>query len=192
MKKTVSFVLSLLFVALFLAALPIDGEEEIYGDVIRLHVLAASDTAEDQERKLAVRDAILSTYGERLGSATSLAEAGSMLTPAFLSEMKKTATEVLSAKGCDMPVEVTFTEESYPTREYPTFSLPAGTYLSLRVIIGEGEGQNWWCVLYPPLCNAGAMDEVPIGISDAEYRLISRSGWKVRFRTLELLRSIFD
>jgi stage II sporulation protein R len=85
------------------------------------------------------------------------------------------------------------TEETYPTRDYESFSLPAGTYLSLRVLIGEAAGQNWWCVMYPPLCLETATD-TPIGLDDAEWGLMTENGggrYTVKFRILELLQACF-
>lgn len=190
MKNAVACMLTLLISSLLLSALPIRGEEEIYRDVIRLHVLAASDSTEDQSKKLLVRDAILAEYGELLGKAESREDAEKQLDGAMLESIRKTAESVLEGES----VTVCFSREYYPTRIYGDFSLPAGEYLSLRILIGEGAGQNWWCVLYPPLCTAGAIKDMDYALSDAEYDLItseSRS-CRIRFKALELLSAIFD
>ena len=182
--------LTLLISTLLLAALPIRGEEKIYRDVIRLHVLAASDSAEDQNKKLLVRDAILSEYGELLGNAESREQAEKQLDGAMLESIRRTAESVLDGEE----VTVLFSKEHYPTRLYGDFSLPSGEYLSLRILIGEGEGQNWWCVLYPPLCTAGAIKDADYALSDAEYDLITSESrtCRVRFKTLELLSLLFN
>ncbi len=192
MKRTILTVISLLAATLILAALPVSGEEEIYGDVIRLHVLAASDDAEDQKRKLLVRDAVLDEWGNLLADCGSRAEAEARLDAACLAAIGETAREALLASGGGAEVAVTLSVEAYPTRNYGSFSLPAGEYLSLRIVIGEGEGQNWWCVLFPPLCTAGALEEVPLGLSDAEFALIRERDTAVRFKALEILSALFE
>ena len=190
MKNAIACMLTLFISTLLLAALPIRGEEEIYRDVIRLHVLAASDSAADQSKKLAVRDAILAEYGALLGGAESREQASALLDEEMLASIQRTAEGVLDGER----VTVLFSSEQYPTREYGSFSLPAGEYLSLRILIGEGKGQNWWCVLYPPLCTAGAIRDLDYALSDAEYDLITspNDGYRIRFKVLELLSAIFD
>ena len=138
MKKTAMLMLSILLSALLLAALPTSGEEKIYEDVIRLHVLAASDSEHDQALKLSVRDAILSEWGELLAGAKSRAEAEQTLDPACLGEIRETAERTLREAGSSLSASVTLSLEEYPTRDYGSFALPAGSYLSLRVILGEG------------------------------------------------------
>lgn len=191
LKHTTVCILCLLAATILLAALPVRGEEEIYTDVIRLHIIAASDTEEDQALKLTVRDAVLRVYGSALTSypdRDSAAEAAQEMLPGIRSLAEQTLREA----GCDKPVSVTLTEEEYPTRDYETFSLPAGRYLSLRVLIGEAEGHNWWCVLYPPLCLDTAMEGE--SLSDAEWGLLTENGggkYQVRFKVLEWLKKLF-
>lgn len=184
--------LLLLLFTLVLAVCPAAGEEEVYRDVIRLHILAASDGDADQEDKLAVRDAILLTYGDVFRAFSDRTEAEAALDPALRGAIQTTAEETLAERGSPAPVAVTLSEEDYPTRDYGGFSLPAGRYLSLRVVIGAGEGKNWWCVLFPPLCTAASVEGVPLGLSDAEYRLVTEGKKSVRFKTLELLSRWFS
>ena len=186
------FALSLILSALLLAVCPPAGEEKVYSDVIRLHILAASDEDADQADKLAVRDAILSEYGALFRGFSDRAGAEAALTPALCEEIGTTAAVTLAERGRPAPVAVTLSEEDYPTRDYETFLLPAGRYLSLRVVIGEGEGRNWWCVLFPPLCSAASVEGVPLGLSDAEYRLVTEGKKSVRFKTLELISRWFS
>lgn len=181
----------ILLAAFLVAVCPVSGEESIYRDVIRLHVLAASDSEDDQSDKLAVRDAILAEYGELFRGFSDRADAEAAITPELREKIGQTARKTLAGRGCAAPVSVTLSEEDYPTRDYGNFSLPAGRYLSLRVVIGEGEGKNWWCVLFPPLCTAASVDGVPLGLSDAEYRLITEGKKSVRFKTLELFSRYF-
>ena len=191
LQHTAVAVICLLLATLLLAALPVRGEEEIYSDVIRLHIIAASDTEEDQALKLSVRDAVLGVYGSALTSypdRDSAAEAARELLPGIRSLAEQTLREA----GCEKPVSVTLTEEEYPTRDYETFSLPAGRYLSLRVLIGEAEGHNWWCVLYPPLCLDTATDGELL--TDAEWGLLTEHGgghYRVKFKLLEWLKKVF-
>ena len=110
-----------------------------------------------------------------------------MIDSALLDEIGRTAEAVLDGEE----VEVFFSTEQYPTREYEGFRLPAGEYLSLRIVIGAGQGQNWWCVLYPPLCTAASLEGASLGLSDSEYALITSRRLSIRFKTLELLASLF-
>ena len=126
-------------------------QESISGSLVRLHVLAVSDDSNEQRIKLNVRDSVLSYISPKLEDAESPDEAKRIIS----SELDgiKSAAET-AAEG--RPVKVTLTQEYYPTRDYGSFSLPAGRYESLRVILGEGEGHNWWCVVFPPLCLTAA------------------------------------
>ena len=196
MKRLFYLFFALLCSCVLVCALPVEGEEGIYRHVIRLHVLAASDSEEDQAHKLAVRDAVLSEYGYLLSECTDMQEA-IRLSEAVLEDMKDLAEATLRDRGCNSTVKVTLTEEEYPTRDYGTFALPAGKYTSLRILIGEAEGQNWWCVLYPPLCLSTATDagDTPVGLTQAEYGLMTENGkgnYTVKFRILEVLKSWFS
>ena len=197
MKKLALYVLGLLLCATFLSVMPVEGEEGIYNSVVRLHILANSDGEEDQALKLAVRDAVLAAYGEEL-NCTDKAVAEERIT-ALLPSVQKTAEEVLATHGCPHTVKIYFTEEKYPTRTYGELSFPAGTYSSLRIVIGEGEGQNWWCVLFPPICLDAATEEAetqqtkPEELEEAEWRLVSRDGrYEIRFRLLEMLAELAE
>ncbi len=201
MKKyllTYSAILLILFI--FLAAMPIAGEEGIYTDVIRLHVIAASDGEADQAAKLSVRDAILAEHGAAFAAYTTRAEAETAARTA-LPDIEKTAETTLRALGINDAVRVTLTVEEYGRRDYTSFSLPSGEYLSLRVLIGEAAGQNWWCVLYPPLCTETAYGytdsatgdgSIPVGLTPEEYEMITgeSDGYVVKFKVLELLSDL--
>ena len=201
MKKWLGFfVVAILLIAAF-SILPIHGEAQIYDEVIRLHVLANSDSDEDQALKLAVRDAVLERTRPLLEGVESREEAEAVLQKA-LPEIAESAEQELMRLGRDERVSVTLTRESYPTREYESLAFPAGEYLSLRVMIGEAEGQNWWCVLFPPLCLTAATSSresetvcLSAGLSDEQYRLIadadSNTKYKLRFKILEVAGSLF-
>ena len=120
-------------------------------EVIRLHVVANSDAQEDQDIKLQVRDAVNGYLGELLANVTSVEEAKAYIQES-LPKIQKVANEVLIRCGVEPDAVVTFCKETFGTRLYDTFRLPAGLYEALRITIGEGEGQNWWCVAFPTLC----------------------------------------
>lgn len=200
MKSVLWYVLALLCLAVIVTALPVQGEEGIYDSVIRLHVLAASDREEDQSLKLAVRDAVLLQYSERLAKAGSVEEAEAEV-KTLCDEITKTAEAVVKEQGYAYPVTVYYGEERYPTREYGEYSFPAGEYRSLRIVIGEGAGANWWCVLFPPLCldlatEAPTGDEsLAVGLSPGEHDIIlggEKGSYRVKFKALELLEGIFS
>ena len=198
-RMAVVYVLILLFVTVFLAAMPASGEAAIYEDVIRLHVLAASDTEEDQRRKLLVRDAVLSEYGDVLSACREKADAEALVTQ-LLPDIKRVAEETLRVEGDTSPVTVTLSCEKYDRRTYDGFTMPAGEYLSLRIVIGGGEGQNWWCVLFPPLCTELAVKkeypstDLPVGLTPDEYELITgdSGAYRVRFKLLEMLAEVLQ
>lgn len=119
--------------------------------LLRLHVVGASDSEEDQAVKLRVRDAVLASLEEGLRDMTD-PEAAYDYVARMLPRVERAANRALAAAGFSETVEVSLTEEAFPTREYDNFSLPAGVYKALRVVIGEGEGKNWWCVVFPQLC----------------------------------------
>ncbi len=193
MKQKITFAVCLLLIALILSVLPVSGEEKIYDDVIRLHILAASDSEEDQAVKLLVRDAVLKEYGSAL-SGYPTRDAAAEAAEALLPLIEKTARQTLSACGHEDTVSATLTWEAYPRRDYAAFSFPAGEYLSLRILIGEAAGQNWWCVLYPPLC-LGASVKGDETLNDAEWGLLSSNGkgnYTPKFKVLEFLGSLFS
>lgn len=187
--------------ALAMALLPVHGEEAVYDSVIRLHVLANSDSEEDQALKLQVRDAVLDEAQQLLQGTATRAEAEAVLRP-NLSRLQQAAAAVVAAAGFDDSVTVTLSDEDYPTRTYEQLAFPAGEYLSLRVMIGAAEGKNWWCVLFPPLCLSAAtsreeaeMAFLAAGLTGEQYRIITDSDentkYKLRFKLLEVAESIF-
>lgn len=158
--------------------------------LVRLHVIAASDDATEQAIKLDVRDAVLSYLEPKLDSAADIAGAEALI-EANLDGIAAAAES--AAQGRE--VNVTLGEEYYPTREYDTFSLPAGRYQSLRVTLGEGAGHNWWCVAFPPLCLTAAESEAAFEELDGETRAIISSdggGVQFKFRLLELWGELME
>ena len=199
MRKLWILALTVCLLFLTIGLLPVHGEAEIYDTVLRLHVLANSDSEEDQSLKLSVRDAILAVGNGLLDGCESREEAARILQK-NLPLLEKAAQEAIAEAGFSYPVRFALGEEAYPTRTYGSICFPEGDYLSLRVIIGEGEGQNWWCVLYPPLCmsaaSAGKSDEeafIAVGLIGDQYRVITETEqptYRIRFKILEVFETI--
>ena len=190
----------LLVCLMALSFLPVHGEQEVYDTVVRLHVLANSDTEEDQALKLRVRDAILEVTSPLVENCTTQAEAMEILN-SHLADLEAAALTVIEAEGYNYPVTVLLGEEDYPTRTYESCAFPAGTYVSLRVCIGEAEGQNWWCCLFPPLCLSAATAKsdnedafIQVGLTKDQYGIITETGktkYKVRVKLLEVIKDWF-
>lgn len=129
----------------------IADRERLNEELIRLHVVANSDTAEDQNLKLLVRDAVITSLRQALADVQDTQQAKEYLEE-NLPKLQELANKTLDAAGSTQRAVVTLCREGFPTRQYDTFSLPAGVYEALRITIGEGEGKNWWCVVFPSLC----------------------------------------
>lgn len=158
-------------------------QQRLAAGLVRLHVLAVSDEAEEQAVKLRVRDAVLRYLAPYLDGVKSADEAEAILS-GKLDGVRAAAEQAAEGRK----VRVTLGDERYPTRDYAGFSLPAGRYRSLRVVLGEGKGHNWWCVVFPPVCLAAVEREAvrPV-MSPEDYALITREdGWQLRFRLVEL------
>lgn len=173
----------------------ISDKKQLRDSVLRLHVIANSDSQADQEVKLKVRDAVLEEVNGHLDSAMTKQQAREVL-EGKLKELEEVANMVLRQEGMTDIATVTLGREEYPTREYDTFTLPAGVYDSLIVSIGEAKGQNWWCVVFPNLClPAVGSDAADVaagaGFSDSLSGAITgREGYQVRFFLLDWLGKI--
>jgi len=195
MKFLLTLTSSILISAVILSVLPVHGESAIYDDVLRLHVIAESDSDEDQALKLKVRDAVLECVSAEVENCGSFLEAYAAV-EAMTDAIAASAEQCVSENGGDCSVKVVLGREAYPRRDYGSACLPAGVYPSLRVVLGEGEGKNWWCVLFPTVCLrfAGADREeyVAAGFTPEEYRIITgESGRvKVKFRVLEIMSEL--
>lgn len=170
----------------------------LQNELVRLHVVGASDSEEDQAVKLSVRDAVTEYLAPLMASVPDAASAEALLRRE-LPTITQRANEILQKAGCALKALVTVEEEQFPAREYDTFRLPAGTYKTLRIIIGPGQGHNWWCVLFPGLCipatsrdfrEAANMSGMPDSLSRT---LTARSGpYELRFYCLDLLGRIIS
>ena len=188
MKGFLEGIAVVLLATVMMAAIPTEAEGKIYEDTVRLHILAHSDSEEDQKVKIYIRDYLLSTYGEALSgyeNADAAAEAMAVLLP----KIEAAAEEKLKEAGFSYGAHVTLSEEWYERREYADAVYPAGEYTSLRVILGDGAGKNWWCVMFPPLCLDMALgDEIPY--SKEEHALIGGK-YKLKLKSLELAARLF-
>lgn len=188
---------ALLFLAAFLAsgAAALRTGQELSDRVVRLHVLANSDAEEDQALKLKVRDRILACTEPILEGAADRREAEALLRDR-LPELERAAAQELRDNGCGYIVTVSLEDVMFPTREYEGFTLPAGKYLALRAVIGRGEGRNWWCVVFPPLCAAPAAETaktaLAAGLSPDQVGLITEEnqGYVLKSRLVEFWREL--
>lgn len=162
--------------------------QHIRGEVLRLHVIANSDSDSDQELKLKVRDAVLKESPEIFNGSVNIENALEKIRPE-LDTIKKVAEKTIKENGYDYDVSVTISREYFTTRTYETVTLPAGKYLALRIVIGEGEGHNWWCVMFPPMCLPAASKEKEIGsvLDDGEVKLVCKNPkYEIRFKIVEI------
>ena len=199
MRKLWILTLTVCLLITAIGLLPVHGEAEIYDNVLRLHVLANSDSEADQALKLAVRDAMLGVGSGLFDGVTTRDEAEKILKE-NLALFEDAAARTIAEAGYSYPVRFELGEEEYPTRTYGSLCFPSGNYLSLRVIIGEGEGQNWWCVLYPPLCmSAASADQreeeafIAVGFTGDQYRVITENAtptYRARFKMLEVFEKM--
>ena len=188
MKNTLLFTVGMLISAMLIATVPTEAEAAIYEDTVRLHILAPSDSAEDQALKLFIRDKLLEKYSSEL-SAVSCAEDAAKELLQRKCEIEEDCDRWIAESGYEYTAECRVEREWYNTREYGDITMPAGEYSSLVITIGEGEGQNWWCVMYPPLC-LDAATATDTSYTQAENALITRSGYRVKFKLLEVTAAI--
>ncbi len=160
---------------------------EVRESVVRLHILANSDSEEDQALKLKVRDAVVEAAAGWLDGAQNADEALA-LAEQRLPALKEVAQQTVTDAGYDYPVDATLCTMYFTTRQYDTVTLPAGVYEAVRFTIGRGEGKNWWCVVYPPLCAGAAMERGTLSdVLDSDQVAMVTGGerFEVRFKVLE-------
>ena len=166
--------------------------EEIRSDVLRLHVIANSDSSVDQNLKLRLRDYILEEGEDIFDGSVNVENAVKKIEPK-LAELEKSAETFVKNAGFDYDVKITLSKEYFTTRTYESVTLPAGKYLALRVVIGSGEGHNWWCVMFPPMCVPAAdkKDEIENVFTDKEIKLVeSKPKYEPRFKVVEIYEQI--
>ena len=191
MSKLIKLIVILLLIALaFWLGTVANDKEKLQDDLLRLHVIANSDSEDDQQIKLQVRDAIVQRLEAVMPELTDMESAKAYLQE-NLAELQQVANDVLEAAGNQCRAVVTLGKSAFPTREYETFTLPDGIYQSLKVNIGSGEGQNWWCVVFPSLCVSATTDDVEdtavsAGFSDRlAGTLTGKPQYRIRFFVLD-------
>lgn len=166
--------------------------DEIRSDVLRLHVIANSDSSVDQNLKLRLRDHILQEGKDIFDGSVNVENAVQKIEPR-IGELEKSAESFVKSAGFDYKVKIALSEEYFTTRTYETVTLPAGKYLALRVVIGSGNGHNWWCVMFPPMCVPAAdkKDEIENVFTDDEIKLVeSKPKYEPRFKIIEIYEQI--
>ena len=184
--------LTVISVILYLACFAVDGS--VYNDVVRIHVIANSDSEADQSLKLEVRDLVLEKYAAAL-SVYDSRDAALTAAQSMLGEIESDVNAYLVGHA-DYTCTAGIEESYFPTKTYGDYSLPCGNYTALCIRLGKAEGQNFWCVLYPPLCLGASSAEdgeelfLNCGLTEEEYELMrgEKPAYKVKFRILELLR----
>ena len=160
-------------------------------DTLRLHILANSDSPQDQALKLAVRDAILEEYGNLFAQQATQQEAKAVA-QAHLSDMEQTAARVLAEAGCPQPVHAHVVNMMFHTKEYDGFTLPAGRYDAVRIELGQAAGHNWFCVLFPPLCVPAAADADDGPAYPQDEQAAVHTPYKVKFAALEWWQTLWE
>lgn len=181
-----------LLLALVLTPLARFGGEcrQLEQEVLRLHILANSDSPRDQQVKLAVRDAVLAGTGELFSSADTL-EAAEQKAAENLPLIEQLARAELARQGSNTPVKAELANMYFNTRYYDNATMPAGRYDALRLTIGEGAGKNWWCVVFPPLCvEVAAKEKTPL--TEKLEELDERPNYKLAFASVELVEGICE
>ncbi len=164
--------------------------EDLSSKLIRLHVKANSDTDFDQEIKLSVKDSVSDFTEEVVAEAFSMEDAENLLIK-NLPEIEEAANDKLKELNVNYKASASVDFEYFKTREYETFTLPAGEYKTLRISLGEAEGENWWCVVYPSLCSAVEIDEDIEELSEEEVELIEESP-EISFMLYEWYKNIVN
>lgn len=201
MRSGKKFIIIVIAAALVISAfnlirVSMDEEMEIYEKTLRLHIPANSDSEEDQALKLQVRDAVIELLREPLADCKTKEDAVRVANE-MSEDIERVSDRVISENGKDYKAQVTITEEYYPRRQYEGISLPAGNYTSVKIELGEADGQNWWCVLFPQVCTQTARaDEVlaDVGFTANQIRLLTEQEdceYVVKFKLLEIIESIF-
>jgi stage II sporulation protein R len=167
-------------------------ERKVYTDLIRLHILANSDSEEDISLKYKVRDAVLAESEDIFYPCSTTDEAKATM-EATGKKIEEIANRVILSSGKTYKAVAVWGKENYPQREYDGLTLPAGEYYSLRILLGEGEGENWWCVLFPPLCLGASKAKTElenVGIEGEAFKTFTDNSPKYKFK-FKLLEWIF-
>lgn len=168
-------------------------------EIIRFHIRANSDKEEDQGLKLKIRDEILKEMKEKFKDTASLDESREII-KANMEEMKSITENVIKREGEDYSVEVTLGQDNFPTRKYGNLVFPAGDYETLLITLGEGKGQNWWCVMFPPLCFVDITHSVAYNLEkqleaeeeEVKEELEEQPKLKLKWKIVDLFKSLME
>lgn len=189
MKRWIKALTGGVIICLLLSLCGFSGQcREIREKVVRLHILANSDSAEDQQLKLKVRDAVTAAAAGWLDGAEAEGAALQKVKE-YLPQLEAVAQQTVYDNGYTYPVKATVCEMYFETRQYDEITMPAGIYDAVRFEIGEGKGKNWWCVIYPPMCIRSAVKEQTLSdVLDGRQMSIvtDEGGYAVRFKIVEV------
>lgn len=189
-RLELSMLLALIFTVI-LSFVSFEGEcKEIRSSVLRMHVLANSDSEEDQNLKLAVRDRLLKETEELFASAQTKEEAEAAAIER-ISYLEAAAKDEIQKHGYDYDVKIEVGKAWFDTREYGNITLPAGNYKAVNVYIGKAEGKNWWCVMFPQLCLPAACGDELESVLTEEQSNITQGDYKIEFYLVELFQKLF-
>ncbi|MBE6824063.1 MAG: stage II sporulation protein R [Ruminococcaceae bacterium] len=191
MKMFMKILMSSVLITVLMSAVALESTcSELKDDVLRLHILANSDTFYDQELKIKVRDSILNEISPLYDGVTTK-EKAIAVTSENLDVITKVASKVIAQNNSDYSVTAEIAKEYFDTRYYDDFTMPAGMYDTLLIKIGEGNGKNWWCVMYPTLC-VGASSDLAMkeNLSDDAYKLITEDEYVFKFKFIEYFEKI--
>ena len=184
----VAFVLTVIF-----SILPFEAEcSEISKETFRLHILANSDTENDQALKIKVRDKVLEYTEELFNNAKSKNEAEKVIAENIQAVNDVAYNEILN-NGFTYPVKTEITNMYFTTRYYDNYTLPSGMYDALRVTIGEGKGRNWWCVMYPTICVSPVEEQEEKAkevFDDKQYDIVTNTKFQYKFKIVEIFEKI--
>ena len=195
-KEAITRILFVVFLVIFTAWIASmlqfwQGCAGLRQDVLRLHILANSVTAEDQQLKLLVRDEVLAHWDSWLPEGGTKDDMMAYIDE-NIQNVEQVAAETLQKVGCNLPVKATLARSFFDTREYEETVMPAGWYDALQITIGSGAGKNWWCVLYPPLCLPAAEGDAVLSLLSPEEQAVVTSPprYQIRFLTVELVEEL--
>lgn len=192
MKKKIAvfvpvFLAFILFICSFVPL--ITTGESISNKVLRLHIIANSDSDYDQNVKLKVRDEVLKLSGDIFADCKTLEDAKNV-SQNNIDLIQSVANKTLSSLGCSKAATVAVAKEYFSTRIYDDFTLPAGIYDSIKIVIGNGEGHNWWCVMFPQVCLSGCTKDLEEDLTNEEIKMIHSKDYIVKFKAVEIYEKL--
>jgi len=179
-----------------------DAMSHIADNIIRFHVIANSDTIEDQELKLKVKEGLVKELAPHLSIATSITEARDILS-SNLNRIEEVAKDIINQNGYDYSVKANLGFKHFPIKVYGDYTFPSGVYEALSISIGEGEGKNWWCVMFPPLCfvdetycivNEETEEKLKYVLTEEDLDLLktNKDNIKIKFKLWEEIKELFN